>query len=591
MKPIFQKITSYKYMAILSGFIPAHKILSSIIVMATVFLAYWGISVLNDNSAEIRYVLAAVERGNLVVSVTGSGQVSASNQIEIKPKVSGDVVYVGVKSGEEVAAGALIAQLNTRDAQKAVRDAEANLESAKIALAKLKKPADTLSLVQAENSAAQAEENLKKDYDEAFDNIANTFLDLPAIVSGLQDVLYGKSVMSGQDNIAAYTDMVKSYNNSAVNIKNDTVNKHIAARNSYDKTFALYKIATRSSDIAAIENLASESYEAVKKVADAVKSASNLLGLVKKELSERNLNIPAGLTTHQSSLADYTTKINSHLSSLSDSISAIENNKRAVAEKTEALVDVKKGADDLDLSAQELAVKQKENALEDAREKLADYYIRAPLAGAIAKLDIKKPDNVSVNDIVAIIITPQKFAEIALNEVDVAQIKIGQKVKLTFDAVEDLRLVGEVAELDLIGVMEQGVVTYNVKIAFDAADERIKPGMSVSADIVTEVKENILLVPNGAIKTENRRRYVELPAKPAIGSASPRGVVLAESPRRIDVQTGVSNDRFIEIVSGLSEGDQIIVRTISPQNTTATQQAPSLFGQPRGVGGGTRIPH
>ena len=585
MSSIFNKIISYKYIAAAVRFAVARKITSLVIGIVIVGLGYWGISSVTGNDGKTRYVLAMVARGNLSVTVTGNGQVSSSDQIDVKPKVSGDVVYVGVKSGENVAVGTLIAQLNTRDAVKAVRDAEVNLESARITLAKLKKPADILSLTQSENSLTEARENLKKGYDEIFSDMADAFLDLPTVVSGLQDVLYGKNVTIGQDNIAAYTDMIKSYNNTALNLKNDVVQKYVVAGSSYDKTFALYKTVSRSSDSAVIENLAGKTYETVKNTADAVKSASNLLDMVKKELWGRNLNIPASLAAHQSSLADYTSKINSQASALSGSINSIENSKRAIAEKTEVLTDVKKGSDDLDLAAQELAVKQKENALADAKEKLADYYIRAPLAGTIAQLNIKKSDNVSVSDVAAIVVTPQKFAEVSLNEVDIASIKVGQKAKLTFDAVEDLNLEGEVAELDLIGAVDQGVVTYNVKVAFDATDERIKPGMSVSASIITETKENVLLVPNSALKTENRERYVELPAEPFTASASPQGTILDVSPRKTEVEVGISNDKFTEVTSGLKEGDQIIVRTVLPKNTT-TAPAPSFFGPPRGGGGG-----
>ena len=68
---------------------------------------------------QIKYVFAAVEKGTIVTSITGSGQVSVSDQVDVKPKVSGDVIYVGVKNGQEVRAGTLLAQLDSKDAQKA----------------------------------------------------------------------------------------------------------------------------------------------------------------------------------------------------------------------------------------------------------------------------------------------------------------------------------------------------------------------------------------------------------------------------------------------------------------------------------------
>lgn len=586
MNEIFQKIvTNNKHVLKLSHLVWAHKITSSAIVAALILGGYWGMGVWGNNSNEARYVLAAVERGDIVISVTASGQVSASNQIDVKPKISGEVVWLGVKSGQFVKNGSIIAQLDTREAQRAIRDAETNLESAKIALAKIKKPADDLSQTQTENDLTQAEADLKKSYDDGFNAVADSFVELSTVVSGLQDILYGTGAgSSGQSNISAYHDMVKAYDESVTQLKEDVAYKYIVARNDYEENFKQYKSATRFSNEAAIENLIEKSYETAKKIAEAVKSSDNLLSFVKDELAERNLNLPAILAAHRSSLADYTFKTNSHLNGLLNARENITAAKRDVLEKTKAWEKLKTGADSLDIAAQELAVKQKGNALLDAKEKLADYYIRAPFSGTVAQVDLKKSDNISVSDVAAVIITSQKFAEISLNEIDIAQIKIGQKAKLTFDAVENINLEGEVAEIDIIGEVNQGVVTYNVKVAFESSDERIKPGMSVTATITTFVKENVLTVPNGAVKPRGNTRFVEtiensLPAPLARSSQiAASAVSLKEQP----VETGLDNDTVTEIISGLNEGDKIVVRTINSQSQNNNSPTPSLFGPPGG---------
>ena len=160
------------------------------------------------------------------------------------------------------------------------------------------------------------------------------------------------------------------------------------------------------------------------------------------------------------------------------------------------------------IRAKKIAVQQKEDALTSAKETLADYSIRAPFAGVIASVDIQKGDSISNGTIAATLITKQRIAEISLNEVDAAKIKIGQKVTLTFDAVEDLTLTGEVSEVNTLGTVSQGVVSYTIKIAFDTQDERIKPGMSTSATIITEIKQDILIIPSSAIKTLGNSSYV-----------------------------------------------------------------------------------
>ena len=194
--------------------------------------------------------------------------------------------------------------------------------------------------------------------------------------------------------------------------------------------------------------------------------------------------------------------------------------------------------------------------------------MRAPADGVAAKINFKKSDSVSGGAIAATFITNQRIAEISLNEIDVAKIKVGQKSTLTFDAIPDLSISGEVAEIDTIGTVSQGVVSYMVKITFDTQDERVKPGMSVSAAIITNVKTDVLMAPVSAVKSQGGMQYAEIKNSDA-------------APVQMQVETGIANDEFIEIISGVKEGDNVVSGTISAQtNTTQTQQQ----------SGGLRIP-
>jgi len=152
---------------------------------------------------------------------------------------------------------------------------------------------------------------------------------------------------------------------------------------------------------------------------------------------------------------------------------------KIVKEKEENLNNLKNGTDPLDIRAQELAVQQRNNSLSDAREKLADYIFKAPFDGIIIQINFVIGNEYAGNSVFTAIATKQKIAEISLNEVDAAKIKIGQKATLTFDAIDNLSISGEVTQIDTLGTVSQGVVTYNVKILFDTQDDRIKPSMSV----------------------------------------------------------------------------------------------------------------
>jgi len=259
-------------------------------------------------------------------------------------------------------------------------------------------------------------------------------------------------------------------------------------------------------------------------------------------------------------------------------------------ESEASLAKIEGGADTLDIQSSELVLEQRRNALLDAKEKLADYFIYAPFAGTIAKLNTKKSDAVTSGTLVATLITKQKIAEISLNEVDVSKIKVGQKATLTFDAVSGLGIAGSVAEVDTVGTVSQGVVTYNVKIGFDTQDDRIKPGMSVSAAIITDIKQDVLIVPQSSVKSQGDTYYVEMFASPLVSSGDTQGTTSSVLPQQRIVEVGISNDMSYEIVSGLKEGDQIVSRIITATTKTqSTIQTPSLFGSPSGNRGGGTI--
>lgn len=521
------------------------KLLAGGIALLLIVGGYFGYKYFFGSAVETRYITAKVQNGTLIVSISGSGQVSALSQIDIKSKASGDVIYVGVNNGQEVWVGTLIAQLDARDAQKTVRDAQANLESAKISLEKLK----------------QSSADLAKITEDSFNNVSNAFLDLPVIISDAEVIILGSTInLPSQSNAGFYKDFV-SVNDTANRDRIGIIitaaqNDYADARAKYNETFLLYKDTNRYADSPAVTNLLNKTIEFNKSLAQALKSEKNVLDFIADYASANSKIMPSLVNSYQTTLRTDIGKTNGFISTLIDTQNSLKNAP-------------------LDIRSQELTLKQRENALFDAKETLADYFVRVPFAGIIASFDVKKGDSVSPSTVLGTLITKQKIAEISLNEVDVAKIKVGQKTTLTFDAIPDLTITGQVAEIDAIGTVSQGVVTYKVKIAFDTQDEKIKTAMSVSAAIITDIKQNVLIVPNSAIKSQGSTHYVEI--------IEGEGAV-----RKQTVETGLSNDESTEIIGGLKEGDIIIVRTISSSVKAQQPQSTSGLRIPGFGGGGGR---
>jgi len=557
-----------------------HKRIATIGLIIIVIGGYFGYKNLTEDGEIVRYVTAAAEKGTLIVSISGSGQVSVSDQVDIKPKVSGDVVYVGVENGQEVKTGTFLVQIDTSDAEKEVRDAKTDLETAQLELDELLEPPDELDLLRAENNLAQAkeskqkaEDNLEKSYEDGFNDVADAFLDLPTIMGGLKDILFGNDFNLSQDNIDYYTGTIEIYNNSVVQYKDDANSSYQIARGKYDQNFQNYKDASRYSDTETIEDIIGETYETAKYIAEAIKDAKNLIDFHKDILVQKGFKVPSAVSTHQNTLDSYTGISNSHISGLlsmrrniEDHKEAIINNERSIEELELSLADLIAGVDSLSIRAKQIAVQQREDALLDAQEELADHYIRAPFDGIVAEVSAKKGESISSGNIAVTFIAKQKIAEITINEIDVAKVEVGQKATITFDAIEDLSITGEVTEIDILGSVSQGVVTYDLKIAFDAQDKRVKPGMSISTVVITNVKQNVLVIPNSAIKYKGDTQYVEVMEGDNISL-----------PQQIEI--GTSNDTMSEIISGLQEGDMVVTQKVGTSNTASVS---SGFGAPSG---------
>lgn len=576
-----------------------HKISAGIILVVLIYGIYILSSSLFGSSGETRYVLSRVRTGDITTTVSGTGQVSASNQIELKAKASGKVTVIGARTGDELKAGTIIAKLDTRDI-------DLSLQSARISLQKLTRPTDATTQIQAENalddakeSLTKAESDLTKAYEDALTSVSSTYVDLPEIINGMSDMLYSTDGFLSDKNAPIFTGISLSYKNSA------GVNFDIA-KNNYKENSDTYRNTARTQSTSTIDSLLKSTYDTVSKTADALKNAKLAIDYIKDRVSGQYSTSAASAQTNVNS---WTTKNNGHLSDLlsartqiTTAKNAVESARRNVREKTENLIDIQNGSDNLDIESQRINLAQKQLEYEN-------YVTRAPFDGVLAKLDVKTNDDVSNGGSIGVFITKQKIANITLNEVDASKVRIGQNVELTFDAVDGVTATGTIASVDLVGTVSQGVVTYGAQITFDTEDERVKPGMSVSAIIKTESKENVLSVPQSAIKTRNGKSYVQVASvgraqreetgtttrqwqgrasstRSTGGTMNQAGVTLDTPPIETEVTTGITNDTMVEIISGLTEGQFVVSRTIT-ESTKTTSSAPSLINVGR-TGGNNR---
>ena len=188
--------------------------------------------------------------------------------------------------------------------------------------------------------------------------------------------------------------------------------------------------------------------------------------------------------------------------------------------------------------------------LEVAQLRLDQAMIVAPIDGRIANLQIKEGEQAAPGAPAVTLIDEGAYhIEVSVDEIDIDQIAEGQAVDITLDALPDRVLGGVIAEIAPTAITSgAGVVTYLVTINIDSDDISLKPGMTANATIVTDLLDGVLIVPNWAIRLDRET-----------GQAFVNRLSAAGAIEEVPVVTGLRNEQFSEVISGLNEGDVVVV--------------------------------
>jgi HlyD family secretion protein len=219
------------------------------------------------------------------------------------------------------------------------------------------------------------------------------------------------------------------------------------------------------------------------------------------------------------------------------------------------------------LKAAEAQLEAAGQAVAQAQKQLDEATITAPFDGLVAAIYVKEgdiiPSPTMAPKVIIYLIDPSRMELSAqVEEIDVAGVKLGQSAVISVDAWPDERLEGVVTLVSLVPNIEAGLVQYKVKISFDVPPGLdLKIGMSATADIIIQQRENVLLVPERAIERDSQ-------GKPMVW------VKLNEQIEPRSIITGISDGLQTEVLSGLGEGEIVMVKKQAKSQTSGF-----LFGQ------------
>lgn len=238
---------------------------------------------------------------------------------------------------------------------------------------------------------------------------------------------------------------------------------------------------------------------------------------------------------------------------------------------------------------QDNVITQAQTALSNAGISLRQVSptIYAPIAGTVSGLTIQpgsviseqsssNANQIKSQKIANITTAANPVVDIDMTEIDIPKIKVGQKATITFDALPGKTFTGVVTSIDTTGAVSSGVTTFPVILTLDTAALEIYVNMSATANIITDIKNDVIIVPTAAVQNQNNQDYVRVLKDGAV--------------QDVPVEVGIASDTEIEIISGVSQGDQVITAVSNGSASKTTSGSASPFGilRPSGSFGGGR---
>lgn len=213
----------------------------------------------------------------------------------------------------------------------------------------------------------------------------------------------------------------------------------------------------------------------------------------------------------------------------------------------------------------------------------ASGQIVAPIGGVITDITVvpgmqiaanTSTTTVSSQTVASIKTQGNPIVSVSLPEIDVTKVKAGQSVTITLDALSNQTFTGKVFGINTSGTISSGVTTYPATIILDSPNDSILANMSATANIITDVKDNVLLIPSGAVQTVGGQSVVHVLQKDG-------------SVTTVPVATGDSSDSQTEITQGLQDGDMVIIGYTAPSTSSSSTASPFSGGlRIGGFGGG-----
>ena len=503
------------------------NILIAILVLSLVGAGIYFLMQRQQATAEQEFEVlreATVARDRIASTVNATGALEPETLVTLTFGLGGTILDVNAVRGQEVQAGDVLAQLDTAELALAVQQAEDALRIQELTMAqRLNSEPSPAQLASSQADIQAAEANVQV----AQANLASAQAGLQQSQAQRAQLLAGASsgqLAQGEAQVSAARQQLKQ------------------AQEAYNQTIACvtYTVPGTNQEEEVCPGLGAPEEQA----RAALEAAT--LNLQAAEAQLADLNNPAGPADIQAADAA--------ISGARAQVQAAEGNVAAA----EAQLARARAAADLMLekpTADETAILEAQVSsartnLELANLRLRQAQIIAPIGGTVASVLIRAGEQATPGAPAISVLNEDAYhITVNVDEIDIDRVEVGQPVSIALDALPELPVEGVVSEIAPTSTATSGVVTYLVTINIDEeASAQLRPGMSASAAITVDELDNVLTVPNWAVRLNRETGEAFALVRQADGTIG-----------EVVIETGLRNEQFSEVLSGLNEGDQVVL--------------------------------
>ena len=484
-------------------------------VTAVLLLALAGkfLLVQRPAAAAISYTEESVAKRTITNSLTGSGTLQPANSYTVTTLIEGEVLSANFEEGETVEADTVLYEIDSDDAA-------ANIEKAQISLNQAQRSYEST----AENQTVQA-------------NSSGTLYTL--------EVKKGDEVSQGQTIATIRNDSTMTL--TVPFLAEDAATFYVgqAAQVTLDGSFE-----TLSGTVETVSGseVVGTGNTVTRKVTIAVQNPG---GLSASQVAAASVN---GLGSAGNGTFTYQSE-STVTASASGTVTAVHASEGSTVSKGQTLITL--GGDDLEDQLQNAAdsLRNAELSMENTQKQLENYTITSPISGTIIDKEYKAGDTVESGKTLCTIYDLSYLEmTLSIDELDISTVEVGQAVQITADAVEGKTFTGTVTKVSVAGTTSGGITSYPVTVRIDEADELL-PGMNVDAEIVLEEAADTLAIPSSAVTRGSGNTSLVLVTQDSPSAANAVEQEAPEGYAYVQVETGISDDSYVQILSGLQEGD------------------------------------